>query len=66
MVFDTGSESDARALERLATDTIGWLTTRTWSASRSRSSTPAWTPCWDGAVIGESTLRLLATALPPA
>lgn len=29
MVFDTGSESDARALERLATDMIGWLTTVT-------------------------------------
>ena len=27
MVFDTGSESDARALERLATDIVGWLTT---------------------------------------
>ncbi len=29
MVFDTGSDSDARALERLATDIIGWLTTVT-------------------------------------
>ena len=29
MVFDTGSESDAHALERLATDMIGWLTTVT-------------------------------------
>ena len=29
MVFDTGTESDARALERLATDIIGWLTTVT-------------------------------------
>ena len=29
MVFDTGSAGDARALERLATDTIGWLTTVT-------------------------------------
>ncbi|HEY5433891.1 MAG TPA: TIGR03667 family PPOX class F420-dependent oxidoreductase [Candidatus Limnocylindrales bacterium] len=29
MVFDTGSDSDARALERLARDTIGWLTTVT-------------------------------------
>jgi PPOX class probable F420-dependent enzyme len=29
MVFDTGSDSDARALERLATDMIGWLTTVT-------------------------------------
>jgi PPOX class probable F420-dependent enzyme len=29
VVFDTGSDSDARALERLATDTIGWLTTVT-------------------------------------
>jgi len=27
VVFDTGSESDARALERLATDIVGWLTT---------------------------------------
>lgn len=29
MVFDTGSESDAHALERLRTDMIGWLTTVT-------------------------------------
>ena len=29
MVFDTGTESDARALNRLATDIIGWLTTVT-------------------------------------
>jgi PPOX class probable F420-dependent enzyme len=29
VVFDTGSDSDARALERLATDIIGWLTTVT-------------------------------------
>ncbi len=29
MVFDGGTESDARALERLATDMIGWLTTVT-------------------------------------
>ena len=29
MVFDTGSESDAHALVRLATDMIGWLTTVT-------------------------------------
>jgi PPOX class probable F420-dependent enzyme len=29
VVFDTGSDSDARALERLATDMIGWLTTVT-------------------------------------
>ena len=27
MVFDTGSPSDAHALERLRTDRIGWLTT---------------------------------------
>lgn len=29
MVFDTGSESDVHARERLATDMIGWLTTVT-------------------------------------
>jgi PPOX class probable F420-dependent enzyme len=29
VVFDTGSESDAHALERLRTDMIGWLTTVT-------------------------------------
>jgi PPOX class probable F420-dependent enzyme len=29
VVFDTGSARDARALERLATGTIGWLTTVT-------------------------------------
>ncbi len=29
MVFDTGSDSDVHALERLATDMIGWLTTVT-------------------------------------
>ena len=29
MVFDTGSDSDAHALERLRTDMIGWLTTVT-------------------------------------
>jgi PPOX class probable F420-dependent enzyme len=29
MVFDTGSDTDARALERLAADMIGWLTTVT-------------------------------------
>jgi len=29
MVFDSGSETDVRALERLRTDMIGWLTTVT-------------------------------------
>ncbi len=29
MVFDTGSDVDRHALERLETDTIGWLTTVT-------------------------------------
>jgi len=29
MVFDSGSDGDAHALERLATDRIGWLTTVT-------------------------------------
>lgn len=29
MVFDTGTDGDAHALERLATDMIGWLTTVT-------------------------------------
>jgi PPOX class probable F420-dependent enzyme len=29
MVFDTGNDRDARALQRLATDMIGWLTTVT-------------------------------------
>lgn len=29
MVFDTGSDSDVHARERLATDMIGWLTTVT-------------------------------------
>ncbi len=29
MVFDTGSDADAHALERLETDMIGWLTTVT-------------------------------------
>ena len=29
MVFDTGSDADRHALERLATDIIGWLTTVT-------------------------------------
>ena len=29
MVFDTGSDSDLHALERLRTDMIGWLTTVT-------------------------------------
>jgi len=29
VVFDTGSESDIHALERLATDMVGWLTTVT-------------------------------------
>ena len=29
MVFDSGSDTDAHALGRLATDVIGWLTTVT-------------------------------------
>ena len=29
MVFDTGSDRDVRALARLASDTLGWLTTVT-------------------------------------
>ena len=29
MVFDTGSDTDRHALERLATDIVGWLTTVT-------------------------------------
>jgi PPOX class probable F420-dependent enzyme len=48
VVFDTGSDTDTHALERLATDMIGWLTTV--RADGQPQTFPIWF-LWDGAEI---------------
>ena len=48
MVFDTGSDSDRHALERLDHDMIGWLTTVT--ADGQPQTFPIWF-LWDGGEI---------------
>ena len=45
MVFDTGSDTDRHALERLQTDMIGWLTTV--RADGQPQTFPIWF-LWDG------------------
>jgi PPOX class probable F420-dependent enzyme len=48
VVFDTGSDTDTHALERLTTDMIGWLTTV--RADGQPQTFPIWF-LWDGAEI---------------
>ena len=48
MVFDTGSDTDTRALERLTTDMIGWLTTV--RADGQPQTFPIWF-LWDNGTI---------------
>lgn len=55
MVFDTGTESDAHALERLRTDMIGWLTTVT--ADGQPQTFPIWFLWEDGEVLVYSDRR---------
>ena len=55
VVFDGGSESDARALERLATDMIGWLTTVTPDGQP--QTFPIWFLWEDGEVLIYSDRR---------
>ena len=49
MVFDTGSERDARALARLEADTLGWLTTVTPEGQP--QTFPIWYLWEDGEVL---------------
>jgi len=49
MVFDSGSQSDAHALERLRTDMIGWLTTVTPDGQP--QTLPIWFLWADGEVL---------------
>lgn len=49
MVFDSGSERDARALARLESDVIGWLTTVTPEGQP--QSFPIWFLWQDGEVL---------------
>jgi PPOX class probable F420-dependent enzyme len=49
MVFDSGSQSDAHALERLRTDMIGWLTTVTPDGQP--QTLPIWFLWEDGEVL---------------
>ena len=55
MVFDSGSDTDARALERLATDTIGWLTTVTPDGQP--QTFPIWFLWEDGEALVYSDMR---------
>ena len=55
MVFDTGSESDRHALERLDRDMIGWLTTVT--AAGQPQTFPIWFLWHDGEVLVYSDRR---------
>ena len=55
MVFDTGTESDAHALERLRTDMIGWLTTVT--ADGQPQTFPIWFLWEDGEALVYSDRR---------
>jgi PPOX class probable F420-dependent enzyme len=49
MVFDSGSERDQRALERLATDKIAWLTTVTPDGQP--QTLPVWFLWQDGGIV---------------
>lgn len=49
MVFDSGSERDQRALERLATDRVAWLTTVTPEGQP--QTLPIWFLWQDGAIL---------------
>jgi len=55
VVFDTGTESDAHALERLRTDMIGWLTTVT--ADGQPQTFPIWFLWEDGEALVYSDRR---------
>ena len=55
MVFDTGSASDAHALERLATDLVGWLTTVTPAGQP--QTLPIWFLWEDGEALVYSDRR---------
>lgn len=55
MVFDTGSEADRHALERLETDVIGWLTTVTPEGQP--QSFPIWFLWEDGEALIYSDRR---------
>ena len=55
MVFDTGTESDAHALERLRADMIGWLTTVT--ADGQPQTFPIWFLWEDGEALVYSDRR---------
>ena len=55
MVFDTGSPSDAHALERLRTDRIGWLTTV--KADGQPQTFPIWFLWEDGEALVYSDRR---------
>jgi PPOX class probable F420-dependent enzyme len=55
MVFDSGSDADAHALERLTTDMIGWLTSVT-PGGRPQSF-PVWFVWEDGEVLVYSDHR---------
>ena len=48
MIFDSGSDSDVHALERLGSDMVGWLTTVTPDGQP--QSFPIWF-LWDGAEL---------------
>ena len=51
MVFDTGSETDAHARERLRSDVIGWLTTVTPEGQP--QTFPIWFLCVNDHSIGK-------------
>lgn len=55
MVFDSGSEADGRALERLRTDMIGWLTTVTPDGQP--QTFPIWFLWEDGEILVFSDRR---------
>jgi PPOX class probable F420-dependent enzyme len=56
MVFESGSEADARALERLRTETIGWLTTVT--ADGQPQTFPIWFLWEDGPAPGDGEILI--------
>jgi PPOX class probable F420-dependent enzyme len=55
MVFDTGSDGDRHALERLATDRVGWLSTVTPDGQP--QTMPIWFLWEDGEALIYSDLR---------
>lgn len=55
MVFDSGTEADVHALERLRTDTVGWLTTVT--ADGQPQTFPIWFLWEDGEALIYSDRR---------